>query len=85
MSELRARVRVGKRGVIVIPKEVRERLRISEGMVLEMEVEGDKIIIKVKDLWSDLRERGKRLKVNVDEAERELDEDEELWVKRLKV
>ncbi len=84
MSELRARVRVGKRGVIVIPKDVREKLGISEGMVLEIKVEGNKIIINVKDLWSELRERGKRLKVNVDEAERELDEDEELWMERLK-
>lgn len=83
MNVLRSRVRVGKRGVIVIPKDIRERLGISEGMVLELRVEDDKIILRARDLWSELRQRGKRLKVDVDEAERELDEDEERWIRRL--
>ncbi len=77
------RVRVGKRGVIVIPKDVRERLGIVEGMTLELSVEGDKIILRVRDLWSELRRRGRKLKVNLDEAERELDEAEEEWLERL--
>ncbi len=78
------RVRVGKRGVIVIPKSIREKLGIEEGMFLELEVEGDKIILRVRDLWSELRERGKKLRVDLEEAEREVTEDEELWLKRLK-
>ena len=45
-----SKVRVGKRGTIVIPKEVRERLGIEEGMFLELEVEGDKIILRTRDL-----------------------------------
>ncbi|MEB3765471.1 MAG: AbrB/MazE/SpoVT family DNA-binding domain-containing protein [Desulfurococcales archaeon] len=77
------RVRVGKRGVIVIPKEVRDRLGIEEGMVLELSVEDGKIVIRVRDLWSELRKRGKKLEIDVDKAERELDEDEELWLKRV--
>ncbi len=76
------RVRVGRRGVIVIPKEVREKLGIEEGMVLELSVEEGKIVLRTRDLWSELRERGRKLKVDVDEAERELDEDEESWLKR---
>ena len=40
MAIQRSRVRVGKRGVIVIPKGIRERLGISEGTVLELSVEG---------------------------------------------
>ena len=84
MAVLRSRVRVGRRGVIVIPKDVRERLGIAEGMVLELSVEGDRIILKARDLWDELRERGRRLKVDVDEAEGELDEDEEHWMGRLK-
>ncbi|MCE4617982.1 MAG: AbrB/MazE/SpoVT family DNA-binding domain-containing protein [Desulfurococcales archaeon] len=76
------RIRVGKRGVIVIPKEVRERLGIEEGMVLELSVEEGKIVLRTRDLWSELRERGRKLKVNIEEAERELDEDEESWLKR---
>ncbi|MCE4628860.1 MAG: AbrB/MazE/SpoVT family DNA-binding domain-containing protein [Desulfurococcales archaeon] len=76
------RIRVGKRGVIVIPKEVRERLGIEEGMVLELSVEEGKIVLRTRDLWSELRERGRKLKVNIEEAERELVEDEESWLKR---
>ncbi|MCE4603709.1 MAG: AbrB/MazE/SpoVT family DNA-binding domain-containing protein [Aeropyrum sp.] len=77
------KVRVGRRGVIVIPKEVRERLGIEEGMVLELNVEEGKIVLRTRDLWSELRERGRRLSVNIDDAEKELDEDEELWLKRV--
>ena len=35
-----------KKGVIVIPAEVRKKLNIKEGSVLELEVEGDRIVIK---------------------------------------
>ncbi len=77
------RVRVGKRGVIVIPKEVREKLGIKEGMLLELSVEKDRIVIKTRDLWSEFRERGKRLKVDIDRAEREIDEDEVEWLGRI--
>ena len=53
-------------------------------MVLELSVEDDRIVLrKDKDLWSELRERGKRLKVDIDKAESELDEAEEPWEKRL--
>jgi len=83
MAKLRYRVRIGKRGTIVIPKNVRKKLGITEGMSLELSVEGDRIILKTEDLWIKLRERGKKLKVNVDEAERELDEADESWTKRL--
>ncbi len=84
MAKLRARVRVGKRGVIVIPREIREKLGISEGMVLDLKVEGDVIILSTRDLWDELRRRGRKLRVDIDEAERELDEEEEVWLERLK-
>ena len=77
------RVCVGKHGVIVIPKEVRGKLGIEEGMVLELSIEKDRIAIKIRDLWSELRERGKRLKVDIDRAEREIDEDEVEWLGRI--
>jgi len=67
----------------VIPKDIRERLGIEEGMVLELSVKGDVLVLRVRDLWSELRERGKKLKVDLEEAEREVDEDEELWLRRL--
>ena len=63
------RVRVGKRGTIVIPKDVREKLGIEEGMVLNLEVDDGKIILHTRDLWSELRERGRKLRVNLEEAE----------------
>ncbi len=52
-------------------------------MVLELSVEKDRIVIKTRDLWSELRERGKRLKVDIDRAEREIDEDEVEWLGRI--
>lgn len=84
MAIQRSRVRVGKRGVIVIPKGIRERLGISEGTVLELSVEGDKLVLRARDLWGELRERSQRLEVDLDEAERELDEAEKRWIERLK-
>ena len=39
-------VRVHKKGVIVIPAEIRKKLNIAEGSVLELEVEGDRIVLK---------------------------------------
>jgi AbrB family looped-hinge helix DNA binding protein len=41
-------VKVHKKGIIVIPAEVRKKLNIKEGSVIELEVEGDKIILKRK-------------------------------------
>ncbi len=78
------KIRVGKRGVIVIPKEIREKLGFKEGTILDLQVEGNKVILQVRDLWSELRKRGRELKFDVDEAERELDEAEEMWLGRLK-
>jgi AbrB family looped-hinge helix DNA binding protein len=87
LTKLRTRVRVGKRGVIVIPKNIREKLGIVEGMFLELSVEDNKIILETRDLWNELRMRGRKLNLNVDidKAEEELDEDEKEWLKRLKL
>ena len=74
-------VRVGKKGVIVIPKDVREALGIHEGSPVEVRLEGDKIIIRKKDLWEEIAKRG--VKINAEDAERELDEAEEEWLRRL--
>ena len=84
ISEILVKIRIGKRGVIVIPKDIREKMGLEEGSILDLQVEGDKIVLKAKDLWSELRRRGRKLKVNVEEAERELDEVDELWLERLK-
>ena len=76
MSRRHSRVRIGKHGVIVIPREIREELGLREGMVLDLEVEKNKniIILKIKDLWGELRARGRKLRIDLDAAEKELDE-----------
>jgi len=76
------RVRVGKRGTIVIPKDIRERLGIEEGMTLDLEVENGRIVLYIRDLWSELRERGKKLRVDLEKAEEEVVEVEEEWLRR---
>jgi len=43
------KVRVDKRGVVVIPKSVRERSGIKEGAFLELDVAGDAPVLRVKD------------------------------------
>lgn len=40
--------RVGKKSQIVIPKEIRETVGIIEGDELIVDVEGDRVILKVK-------------------------------------
>ena len=77
------RVRVGKRGVIVIPKTVRDKLGIEEGMILSLRIEDNRIIIETSDLWTELRRRGRRLKVHVDKVMEELDEADAEWSGRL--
>ena len=47
-------VKVHRKGIIVIPAEVRRRLNIKEGSVMELEVEGDKIVLKRKMTLSDM-------------------------------
>ncbi|MCH4816800.1 MAG: AbrB/MazE/SpoVT family DNA-binding domain-containing protein [Saccharolobus sp.] len=42
----RRRVKVYKKGIIVIPKEIREKLGIKEGDIIELVVNGDKISIE---------------------------------------
>ena len=39
-------VRVHRKGIIVIPAEIRKKLNIAEGSVLDLEVEGDRIVLK---------------------------------------
>lgn len=73
---------MGKRGVIVVPEIVRERLGLKEGMVLELEVKGDELVLRARDLWAELRARGEGTKFDVDIFERELDEAEDIWLER---
>jgi AbrB family looped-hinge helix DNA binding protein len=72
-------VRVGKKGVIVLPKAVREALNIVEGSLLQVEVRDGEVILRPLDLWE--RVWG-CCKGSAEEAEKELDEEESEWLKK---
>ena len=42
---MRYRVKVYRKGLVVIPAEVRRRLGIYEGMILELKVENNSIVL----------------------------------------
>lgn len=63
-------VKVHRKGIIVIPAEVRRRLNIKEGSVMELEVEGDKIVLKRKMTLLDMYGADKEMG---DSAVRELE------------
>jgi AbrB family looped-hinge helix DNA binding protein len=72
-------IKVHKKGIIVLPKIVREALNIEEGTLLELRVEDGKILLEPLDLW----ERVWRCcSGSAEEAEKELDK-EEFWRKRV--
>jgi len=76
------KVRVGSRGTIVIPKKIRDKCGVTEGDVLEISLRESAIVV-VKDVrWEKFRRCAKGL-TTVEEVEKELDEDEKAWEKRL--
>jgi len=73
-------IKVHRKGIIVLPKSVREALGIEEGSLLVLEVEDNRILIKPLDLWERV---WKCCSGNAEEAERELDsEEKEYWERR---
>ena len=73
-------IKVHKRGIIVIPKRIREMLSIDEGTLLELTVENGKILLEPLDLWQKV---WKCCQGSAEEAEKELDREEEnFWAKR---
>jgi AbrB family looped-hinge helix DNA binding protein len=73
-------VKVHKKGVVVIPKSIRDALGIVEGTLLEVRIEDNKIVLKPLDLWDRV---WKCCFGSVEEAEEELDrEEEEFWRRR---
>jgi len=76
----KAIIKVHKRGIIVIPKRIREMLSIDEGTLLELRVENGKILLEPLDLWGRV---WKCCQGSAEEAEKELDREEEnFWAKR---
>jgi len=78
-------VKVYKKGIIVLPKSIRKKTNIEEGMLLEISVEDNKIILKplnLFNLWDKVWGCNKG-KGSAEEAEKELDiEEEEFWNRR---
>ena len=73
-------IKVYKKGIIALPRNIRETLKIEEGTLLEVYVEGGKLVLKPLDLWDRV---WKCCMGSAEEAERELDrEKEEKWEKR---
>lgn len=73
-------VKVHKKGVVVIPKSIRDALGIVEGTLLEVRIEDNKIVLKPLDLWDRV---WKCCSGSAEEAEEELDrEEEEFWRRR---
>jgi AbrB family looped-hinge helix DNA binding protein len=73
-------VKVHKKGVVVIPKSIRDALGIVEGTLLEVRIEDNKIVLKPLNLWDRV---WKCCSGNAEEAEEELDrEEEEFWRRR---
>lgn len=76
------KVRVGSRGTIVIPKEVRKASGIEEGDLLEVSIKEEAIILMKDTIWERFHGCAKGL-TSVEKIEKELDEDERDWRKRL--
>lgn len=73
-------VKVYRKGIVVLPKSVRERAGIREGMLLTIEVRDGEVVLRPLDLWERVWSSGKG---SAEEVERELDEEEEAREERL--
>ncbi len=71
-------IKVHKKGLIVLPKSIREELGIDEGTLLEVTIEEGKIVLKPLDLWDRVWGCGKG-RGSAEEVELELDKEELLW------
>lgn len=62
------RLRVGRKGYIIIPKSIREAVGIREGDYVEVSVEGDRIVLRptrkvdLEKLRENLRRHAEKLK-----------------------
>jgi len=71
-------VKVYRKGIIALPKAVRETAGVRGGMLLLVEVRDGKIVLSPLDLWERVWESGVG-RGTAEEAERELDAEEASW------
>lgn len=76
------KIKVGSRGTVVIPKKIRDEYGIIKGDILKVFIKEKAIVLVRDDTWEKLHGCAKGL-VKAEEVEKELDEDEEAWEKRL--
>lgn len=72
---LKATVRVGRRGVVVIPKALREKVGIEEGGEVVVEVVGDSIVLRPL--------KPKVVDIDPEDLHRIIAEEKRKWEKRL--
>ena len=77
-------VRVYKKGIIVLPKSIRDKVGVEEGMLLKVFIEDDRIVLKPLDLWNRVWGCGKGMG-SAEEAELELDREEDVYWSRRKL
>ena len=74
-------IKVHRKGIVVLPKSIREEAGIEEDMLLEVSVEDGRIVLKPLDLWNRVWGCGKD-RGSAEEAELELDREEEVFWRR---
>ena len=78
---LTVEVRVGRRRTIVIPKAVAEALGIDEGSLLELRVEGGRIVLEPVPDAVELSLRGEKVaRVSLEELEAESVEQQRRYI-----
>lgn len=76
------KVKVGARGMIVIPKKLREQFGVRQGDVLNLEPGKEVILMRKDKLWEKLKGSARGL-TTAEDAEKDLDVEEREWEKRL--
>ena len=76
------KVKVGARGMIVIPKKLREQFGVRQGDVLNLEPGKGVILMRKDKLWEKLKGSARGL-TTAEDAEKDLDVEEREWEKRL--
>jgi AbrB family looped-hinge helix DNA binding protein len=76
-------VKVRRKGILVIPKGIRDALGIRDGTLLEVRVEEGRIILEPLDPWDKV---WRCCTGSTEEAEEELNKEEEtFWRRRAKL
>lgn len=73
---------MGARGTLVIPQAIRRAQATGKGDILEVLVEGDKLVLVKERLWEKFRDSTEG-RTSAERVEQELDEEDRRWERRL--